>query len=544
MTFQQINSKYGRYAFLIPLAVAVAIRGYLYHVPGITSDGHIFLQIARNIRYGIGLGWQGGWVPPFHSILIAMTSMLPGVADIQTAAGYVSVVMGILVPMAVYAMAAGLFNRTVAVSAATLMAVFPHFIFMSFSPESEITYSLLQLTSLVLMLAALKRNSILLAVFAGAFFSMAYMARSEGFLVMLMLLALLTASEGIRFYRSAVFRLCSVVLVAFFIISAPYLSFLKKEYGAFVLSPKSTYVLIWMQSRIYHDNDKGETGNEDLWGISADGKLKWQRPSGLRDVAAYLMTHPAKSLQVYLNNLSMEIPGRIPNNSGCQHYPQVYPVYLAIACLFAASRKWGEQSRQKKVILFSPFLLLLILPVFTDGWWRYLAPYTPLLVIGASAGIYEAAALLAGRGSKKEGSRAAIACLLLAAALSIYYASLTVIPPKAAPTSNVSERLLFAEETRKAAEMARQAFGPGRNYMVPWNKMIYYLDGIWTAQPVADYFTQLQYARRNGVEYIVTEIPGDIPDSELQATPPGVRLAAVYRSDRINYGVAYYSVLK
>lgn len=544
MTLQKIDSKYGRYTFLIPLVVAVAIRGYLYHVPGITADGHIFLQIARNIRYGIGLGWQGGWVPPFHSILIAATSMLPGVADIQTAAGLVSVTMGILVPMAVYALAAGMFNRTVAVAAATLMAVFPHFIFMSFSPESEITYTLLQLTSLVLMLAAVKRSSLLWAAFAGAFFSMAYMARSEGFLVMVMLLVLLTALEGLRFYRSIMFRLCAVVLVTFFIVSAPYLLFLKKEYGAFVISPKSTYVLIWMQSRIYHDNDKGETGNEDLWGLSADGNLKWQRPSGLRDVAAYLMTHPAKSLQVYLHNLSTEIPGRIPNNSGCQHYPQVYPVYLAAACLFAAFRKWGDHSALKKVILLSPFLLLLILPVFTDGWWRYLAPYTPLMVIGACAGVYGAAAMLAGRCSGKEGQLAKIVCLILAAALSVHYASLTTIPPKAAPAPSVSDRLLFAEETRKAAEMARQTFGPGRNYMVPWNKMIYYLDGIWTAQPVADYFNQLQYARRNGVEYIVVEIPADVPDAELQATPPGVSLAAVYRSDRINYGVAYYSVLK
>ncbi|MDU0457676.1 MAG: glycosyltransferase family 39 protein [Geobacteraceae bacterium] len=538
----QFSQRYGRFAFLIPLAVAVAIRGYLYHLPGITSDGHIFLQIARNIRYGIGLGWQGGWVPPFHSILIAITSMIPGVAHIQAAAGFVAITMGVLATLATYALAVAVFNRTVAVSAATLVAVFPHFIFMSFSPESEITYTVLQLASLALILAAVRRRSMLMAALAGAFFSMAYMARSEGFLVMVMVLGLLCAFEGIGFYRTLVFRLCAVALVVFFVVASPYLVFLKKEYGAFVISPKSTYVLIWMQSRIYHDNDKGETGNEDLWGLTADGRLKWQKPSGLRDIAAYLMSHPAKSLQVYLHNLSTEIPGRIPNNSGCQHYPQVYPLYLVIPCLFAAFRRWGEQSAQKKIILFSPLLLLLILPVFTDGWWRYLAPYTPLIVIGACAGIFEAAGMFADRFSRPDSRVASGACLSIAAALSLYYVSLTTVPPKAAVPATVSDRLIYAEETRKAAETGPRTFGPGRNYMVPWNKMIYYLDGIWTAEPVADYFTQLQYARKNGVEYIVREFFDSVTDDELKMAPPGISLATVYRSQRINYGVAFYRV--
>lgn len=542
MISRQLSQRCARFAFLIPLTIAIAIRAYQYHVPGITADGHIFLQIARNIRYGIGLGWQGGWVPPLHSILIAMASLMPGVPDIQTAAGFVAVTMGVLAPLAVYALAAGVFSRTVAVAAATLIAVFPHFIFMSFSPESEITYTVLQLTSLALMLATIRRNSILLAALSGAFFSMAYMARSEGFLVMVMVLGLLSVSEGLRFYRSSLFRLSAIVLVAFFIVSAPYLFFLKKEYGAFVISPKSTYVLIWMQSRIYHDNDKGETGNEDLWGLTADGKLKWQKPSGFRDVAAYLMSHPAKSLQVYLHNLSMEIPGRIPNNSGCQHYPQVYPLYLVIPCLFVAFRGWGDGSARKKIVIFSPLLLLLILPVFTDGWWRYLVPYTPLVVIGGCAGIYEAARLLASRYVKSGERAAGLFCLTFAVVLATRYVTLTTIAPAAPVATTVSERLLFAEESMKAAGMARQKFGPGRNYMVPWNKMIYYLDGLWTAAPVADYFNLLQYARKNGVEYIVSEVGGDTSDSDLAAVPPGVSLAAVYRSERINYAVAYYRV--
>ena len=537
---------YARFTFLIPLFVSASVIAYFYRIPGITADGHIYLQIARNIRYGIGLGWQALWCPPMHSILIALASWLPGVPNIHTASGIVAPFMGVMLPVAVYFLAAGIFPRTVAVAAAIITAVFPQLIFLSFSTDPDITYTVFLITALALLLETAKSKSYLLALFAGVFFSLAWQTRSEGFLIMLFTLTALCLSEGLHFYKSVLAKCCATVLVAFFLVSSPYLIFLKKHYGAFVISPKSTYVLIWMKSRIYHDNDKGEQGNDELWGLSPDGKYTWQHPSGFMDVARYLMTHPGKSLGVYLRNLSQEIPGRIPNNSGCLHYPQTYPIYLALLAVFMAFRRWNGNSAYGKAILYSPFLLLLILPVFTEGWWKYLVPYAPLIFIAGCAGLFRITEWITGHICKDKGSRAASAiAMLLVVLLAGYYLSLLVEKPTPKNTGVQPERLIFAEETRNAAQMARNIFGPGRNYLVGWNKMIYYLDGLWTAEPITDFPNLMEFIRRNNVDYIVREIdPQGVSDSDLAITPPGIRLAAVYRSPRISYMVAFYQVMR
>jgi len=546
MTSENSSSTYTRFTFLIPLAVSTAIITYFYRLPGITADGHIYLQIARNIRYGIGLGWQALWCPPMHSILIALASWLPGVPDIHTAAGMISSLMGTLLPVMVYFLAAAIFTRPIAVAAAIITAAFPQFIFLSVNTDADITYCVFLIASLALLLATAKRGSYLLAILSGIFFSFAYQTRSEGFLVMLFTLIVLCASQGLLFYKTALLRCCAVVLVAFILASSPYLLFLKKHYGAFVLSPKSTYVLIWMKSRIYHDNDKGETNNDELWGLSPDGKYAWQHPSGIGDLAGFLLSHPEKSLRVYLSNLFQEIPGNIPNNSGCLHYPQVYPIYLVIPAIFMAFRRWGTNSAYGKAIIFSPFLLLLILPIFTEGWWKYLVPYSPLIFIAGTAGIFRITEMIFERCTSSSAARnATLTSMLLVALLAGYYLSILVEKPTQNKSGTDPQRLILAEETRNAGQMARRLFGAGRNYMVPWNKMIYHLDGLWTATPVADYPDMIMFARRNNVDYIVTEADSNLVSAkELANVPPGVRLAAVYESPRINYLVAFYQVLR
>jgi uncharacterized membrane protein YuzA (DUF378 family) len=546
MKRENMGHTYKKFTFLLPLIVSAVVITYFYSLPGITADGHIYLQIARNIRSGIGLGWQALWCPPMHSILIALVSWLPVVPDIHTAAGVVAPLMGVLLPVAVYFLAAGIFSRSVAVGAAVITAVFPQFLFLSFSTDADITYTVFLITALALLHATAARRSYLLAGISGVFFSLAYQTRSEGFLVMLFTLVVVCAAQGRHFYTSVLTKCCAVLLLAFFLSSTPYLLFLQKHYNAFVISPKSTYVLIWMKSRIYHDNDKGENSNEELWGLAPDGKYMWQHPSGIRDLVAYLMTHPEKSLWVYLSNLSQEIPGRIPNNSGCLHYPQVYPVYFAVLALFMAFRRWGTGSEYGKPILFAPFLLLFILPVFTEGWWKYLVPYSPLLFIVGTAGLFQVIHFITHRFSRSKAERTAqTVSLLFVFLLAGYYLSLRIVQQAPAVSGTNSARQMFAEETKKAGEMARQRFGPGRTYMVPWNKMIYYLDGLWVSQPITDFATLMRFAERNKVEYIVSEnATSEMSPADLINVPPGLKVAAVYRSPRIDYTVVFYQIVR
>jgi 4-amino-4-deoxy-L-arabinose transferase-like glycosyltransferase len=534
-----------RLAPLVPALLSAFMIWRHHTVPAVTMDGVTYLQIARNLLGGKGPGWQALWAAPLHSLLIAAFSRVTGIRDLAAVAGIVSPLMGFGLVLAVYYLAVILCGRRTAFVAAILTALFPHLITISFSTEGEITYTFFLVLALALFSRGVIGGSWLYALLSGIGFALAYLARSEGFLIMLLVLAATALLQGRDLFRSLQLRLILVTVVLFFLTALPYLIFLHQHYGAWVISPKASYVMIWMKSRVYQDNDKGEMGNEELWGLSPSGKLRWQEPKGLRDLAAYLMSHPAKSVSVYLRNLAEEIPGRIPNNSGMERYPQVFPLYLALAALLAAFVPWGERSAEKKTLLYAPFAIMLLLPVFTNGWWKYLVPYLPLLLVAAARGICALPELCARKyPSWQEGWRPLllIALPVIVLATRFQWAMRTAAAPPPV-NAEVSGRRSMAAEAKRAGEWGARRFGPGVNYLVPWSRIVYYLDGYWTPMPVAALEDILMFGRRNGAQLLVLEMNADVPDAELTRPIPGLALVDVYRSDTVPYAVAFYRLL-
>jgi len=436
-----------------------------------------------------------------------------------------------------------IFDRRIALLAATFTAIFPHLISIAYSPEPEVTYTLFLMLALAIFTAALKRSSLLLTGVSGIAFSLAYLSRSEGFLVMALLFTVLTAIQGRKFHVSTAFRFCIVSTIVFFLVASPYLHFLKKHYGAFVISPKASYVMIWMKTATYHDHD---TKNEALWGLNNEGKLRWQEPKGIRDLLSYLMSQPGKSLSVYLHNLSDEIPGRIPNNSGMEHFPQLFPVYLSLAALFAVFGQWGTFAREKRAILLAPMLIFFILPIFTEGWWKYLVPYLPLVLILASKGIVDIASMVTGvlRPGVGEMGVNIVVVVIVAVLGGRFYLSLH--PPDSGKAVQLSEanilRLNNAKVSSELGRLAYQRFGPGKNYMAPWSKFVYYLDGFWTPLPIATDGEIQKYALAHQVDYLVVEANSleEIQNLYKREAPPGFEVTGILRSERYNYALGFY----
>jgi energy-coupling factor transporter transmembrane protein EcfT len=260
------------------------------------------------------------------------------------------------------------------------------------------------------------------------------------------------------------------------------------------------------------------------------------------------MSHPAKSAQVYFDNLLREIPGKIPNNSGMERYPQVFPVVLAIAALFASFRKWGETSCRRKGTLLSPFLILLVLPVFTEGWWKYLVPYAPILIVLGCAGIAFVADVFLKRFPQTVRRALPVVVMLVLAVffhtmafpLNLFSAKDTVATKAPPPSAEILARRSYAVEAEKAGRWIAQTLGPGHNYMVPWSKLIYPLDGLWTAMPVADYPRLHEFALRQGAEYFLVEMDGNAPLNQIVQSPPGLKYVTMYRSPENGYTIAVY----
>jgi 4-amino-4-deoxy-L-arabinose transferase-like glycosyltransferase len=465
--------------------------------------------------------------------------MIFSTSDLLFAVSIVCPLMGVVLVLATYKLAEDLFGWKSALAASTLVALSPHLLSISFTTEPEIMYAAFLVVSLMLFSKAVQRKLITYAGLSGVTFALAYLSRSEGFLIMVFVLGCTVVCQGRLFYRSPISKLCCIVLICFFTVASPYLLFLKKQYGAFVISPKSSYVLLWMKGREAHRQD---ALNPDMWGLTPSGRLKWQEPRGLSDLAAYLMADPGKNISVYFRNLSNELPGRIPYNSGMEKFPNLIPVYLFLAALASVALNWGSLQKEKKIILLSPLLIFLVLPVFTDGWWKYLVPYQPIFMLLAAQGITGWSSRL-GRFAENRSVLAENLLIVLAIGaitLSYYVALHPRQDQQAAPSTFNSLRANEAMVSKELGMLASQRFGPGRNYMVKWSKLVYYLDGYWTALPIASFHEIHKYAKAHQVDYVVFQARTAEEMDLINHPLPGFKLVETIASQEYYYKLAFY----
>lgn len=525
-----------RKELVVPILLSCAALFLLPRgVPGLTADGTVYLQIARNILAGDGLGWEASWAPPGLSLLVALCSSITGIDDLLRASGLVTTGAYLLLPSTTYLLARRAAGFRTALPAALLTLLSPHLVTAAGIPEPEIIYVLFLTSALLLLLAAFDEGSIIRGIGAGLLFAAASLSRSEGLLILFLVAASLLLLSLRRRNRLNLAIICVTTVTALSLL-LPYLLFLKGHYKGWVLSPKSSYVMIWMKGKIYGDHQKGEIFNDELWGLTPDGRYRWQEPKTVRDLVEYLAADPGKSLRVYLRNLSEQIPGRIPNNSGMESFPQIFPLYLAIPALFSLLVPW-RHSDTAKWILFPPMLIVVILPIFTGGWWKYLAPYQPLLIVMGVIGIWEGMERF--MPDSRLGPKIAAVALILVAARFLYP---TLRGSTDGSSETVSGRLRYAREAEAAGRWAVGRFGKGRHYLSPWSKIVYHLEGKWTAEPIAPIQEVHRFARERKVEIVVKEAIGEgYGPEDLLSPPPGFRLISLYVSPTGPYLVGFYA---
>ena len=81
--------------------------------------------------------------------------------------------------------------------------------------------------------------------------------------------------------------------------------------------------------------------------------------------------------------------------------------------------------------------------------------------------------------------------------------------------------------------------------MIQWSRLIYYLNGLWTQEPLTETAEIIEYARKKGVDYYVKEIfEQNISLQDIKATPEGVQFVDLYISQDGKYKVAFYKIIK
>lgn len=531
---------FDRWTIVLPVALALVMMFSTGGLPGVSTDGAVYLQISRNLLLTHELGWQAAMFLPFHSILTAAVAGVSGLG-VLAASALLGKGMFVLLVAAVYLLAREAFGNRTALLASLLTAFFPHFSFISRSLEPEITYSFFLVLSLYLLLLCARRESLLLAGIAGISFAFAYLSRSEGLLVMEATLVVLALFRGRSIIRGRLAVCLALMVSLFFLTISPYLVFLHRHYDAWILHPKATNVMHILNWRIPHDKG-GEVAYDDLWRMDAKGRFAWQNPKGGGDVVRLFLAYPRASFGYYFDSLLKQVPGRIPNNSGMEKYPQVIPIYIALLAGVALFVRLSGVRRETKVLVAAPLLVFFVTPLL-GGWWKYLVPYVPFLMILAACGIVVIAEKAAAMSGRKLTTPLSLALLFLIVGRFMIAHGYFERPQSvtAPPLQAKSVRQTFNEEVGKAGEYAVRRFGSGRTYMATWSKLVYYLDGLWVPEPITDMPQLLTFARSRKVDYIVKEVVGNaVSIADMQNTPPGIRLTGLYVSPDGTYKVGFY----
>ena len=221
---------------LVLAAVAFALRVWLLRaLPVIDTDGVIYVTLARQVR-----ATGSAFDPLFHPLYpLCIALVEPVIGDWELTARLVSALFGALLILPAYALAQALLGVEAARLAAVLMAVHPALVRAGTAVMSEAVYTFVLVSGVLAAWRALARGPYPLLGLAGVCFGLAYLSRPEGVLFLAGLLAA-TALAAWRDPRGArgLVAWGAGAVVAFLLLAAPYLLYLRAVFGRWMLSGK------------------------------------------------------------------------------------------------------------------------------------------------------------------------------------------------------------------------------------------------------------------------------------------------------------------
>ncbi|MCX7990670.1 MAG: glycosyltransferase family 39 protein [Proteobacteria bacterium] len=506
-------------SFLLLWTIYVLYPLPLVRPSGISSDGLYYFHMARNIVKNFELGWEGSFTCPLYSIFMAL--LYPITGDIALSGVWVTKIFAVIFPLSVFVLARELFDFKIAFFSTVLSCFHPHIIYIAKNNgyvEPEMLYIVLQIFSFYLIWLSFKNSKIWVSVFAGLFSALAYLTRSEGLLVFF--LAMTSLLFFVKSDLKLKLKISGITLIVFFITALPYLIFLKDIYGGWVTSPKFSNVVIGGDQYFY--DVKKRRPVPEFWELTDKGKFAWQEKKGVRDLILYLLKDPKTQWENYKTGLKYIVTMKIPNASGMDFYPSVYPWYFFIpALIFLLLSLKNYEERLKSVFLFSFFPMLFVLNILSGIWWKYLVAYSPFIII-LSVKFFD-------KLSEKINFKYLTSIITAGIFIFSFY---SYHKTQNKPSSYISMKGNYVSAQKNAGEWAKKFLKPEANYMMSWSKLMYFLEGKWILLPMTDYNRLYWYSKKNKVDYLVLE--GENKEEENLivseiSTIPFFEIAGIYR---------------
>jgi 4-amino-4-deoxy-L-arabinose transferase-like glycosyltransferase len=397
----------------------------------LTPDGAHFLDIARAIQRGQGFVTREDWpawldpprLPtpePFKEpgYPFAIAALAPLVGGILPAARGLSLLAGLLIPFATWALARRLWpDRRVAWVAALAAAASPVLIAMSAAVFAESTFTLL----LTLAFAACAGASLADAALGGLALGLALLTRGQGLIAIPALAWLVASRPGGRGRRLALATAVAALTLV------PYAMWNLRHFGA---------------------PGHRELAGMGVWpGADSFGlMLSLDRPPG---ALAYVIAHPAAFVHVYWNGLARFLRHTLQHHLLGQ-FLLLAPLALGVAVGLRRDGRLGP------LALFAAPAVLLALSI--DWYPRYFECVVPMLAIAVALGVVWAIDRV---GDRRWGPLAARHVVALAAAGALVLAAVRGVQESPSPSAFARERAAAEAD----APWLRTRLAPGEAVM-------------------------------------------------------------------------------
>ncbi len=459
--------------------VAIFILGFfmrllqLNYLGEIEVDGAFIATLARDISSGESFFRPIN--PPFYSYLIAVASSM--VNDFELAGRWVSVFLGSGLLVLIYIMGRYFFDHKVGLIAMFLAALEPSLIYYSYTVLSETTYLFIFLSALILSFLLLKNKNILLAVFTGLIWGVAFLTRQEGavYLGIVMLLFFSgMVTKKIQLIRGWMVLL--FLLVGFTCAAFPYLQFIKETTGSWALSDKS---VIHFRSGVesVHPTDRMAV-EKFLFGlvpeknevisqkVLTDDLLKEQYKPTFKELAS-----------TYFKNIGLCLKLGLPKWLS----PLIY-LFLALGLYFL----YQDREKRMKWLWLLPILPCYLIFPFIYYQNRFLLTLIPFCLILAAYGL----SVFSVKVFKKEG-----VVWLLALTLGFSLVPKTV--------SAMKQRAGTSDLAREVGGWLQGRFPEGGRFISRYPAIPFYGGGESVAFPYAEVADLLVYAQAQKADTLI-----------------------------------------
>lgn len=464
---------------IVSACVILALSVRLWLLPRfdiISVDGTGYADTAMRLLRGdfSGLHRYG-----FYPVLIAMAHLV--VPNVELAGRLVSILMGSLLVIPVYALGITCFNRNVATCASLLVVAWPDLVSFSCEVMTQSSYLFLVTSGLILTWRAFTVHSRIGSLLAGSVLGLAYVTRTEAIILPLLLPLALYMHQ--RWSPTAPFRLFVQLLATF--------------WAGFLLITLPNLAMI-------HD-------------VTGTWQLAYKTSSALRDGLMYYLNLPSHELPPELETVGYwdiitRYPGyfvyTIRKNFLATWQLLPAPVWLFAIIGFVASAFTREKLAERVYLLaaFAPFLVIVVFYYVDAG---YFLPYLPLTFLWIASGLTTCDLMLLRNFPHPPLQRllqTAPPSLLIVAIIAISQPFLPSRQPQQPIPTDANINVLDGRMVQKDLGIVVKRLIPPGKLMTSWARTGFYAEREWISIPDRGTLDDLlQTARTHKVQFLLVD---------------------------------------